>query len=114
MDDDCIFCKIVAGQIPAQIVHRDDDVVVITDVNPQAPQHLLVMPVQHWPNLPALSESGSQELVAKLFAVASQFGRKRGERGFRLVANTGPAGGQTVDHLHIHVLAGRDMTWPPG
>ena len=114
MDENCIFCKIIAGEIPAQIVHRDGEVVVITDVNPQAPQHLLVMPVQHWRNLPELAASDSQELVAKLFSVASQFGRERGERGFRLVANTGPAGGQTVDHLHIHVLAGRNMTWPPG
>jgi len=114
MNENCIFCKIIAGEIPARIVHRDDDVVVITDVNPQAPEHLLVMPVEHWPNLPELAASGSQELMAKLFTVASQIGREQDERGFRLVANTGPAGGQTVDHVHIHVLAGRNMTWPPG
>lgn len=114
MNDSCIFCKIIAGEIPAKFVHRDDDVVVIPDVNPQAPHHLLVMPVQHWPNLPELARSGPPELLGKLLGVAAQIGREQDERGFRIVANTGPAGGQTVDHVHIHVLAGRDMTWPPG
>jgi len=114
MNENCLFCKIVAGQIPAEAVHRDDDVIVIADVNPQAPKHLLVMPVKHFANLPELAGFGSQELLAKLFSVAAQVGREQDADGFRIVVNTGPAGGQTVDHIHIHVLAGRNMTWPPG
>jgi histidine triad (HIT) family protein len=113
MNDDCIFCKISRGEIPAKNVYRDDDVLAIEDVNPQAPVHLLVMPSQHHPNIAALSDS-DRSLVAKLFEVASQLGRDRGGEGFRLVINTGANGGQTVDHLHVHVLAGRPMTWPPG
>lgn len=112
--NDCIFCKIIAGEIPAKFVHRDDDVVVMTDVNPQAPHHLLVLPVQHWPNLPELAACGPAALLSKLLSVAAQIGREQDERGFRIVVNTGPAAGQTVDHVHLHVLAGRDMTWPPG
>lgn len=113
MNDDCIFCKISRGEIPAKNVYRDDDVLAVEDVNPQAPVHLLVMPSQHHPNIAALSDSDGS-LVAKLFEVASQLGRDRGGEGFRLVINTGANGGQTVDHLHVHVLAGRPMTWPPG
>lgn len=111
---DCIFCKIIAGEIPAKFVHRDDDVVVIQDVNPQAPKHLLVMPVKHVASLPEFVGFEPPELVAKLFSVAGQLGREQSAAGFRAVVNTGPDGGQTVDHLHIHVLAGRQMHWPPG
>lgn len=111
---DCIFCKIIAGEIPAKFVHRDDDVVVIQDVNPQAPKHLLVMPVKHVPGLPEFVGFEPPDLVAKLFSVAGQLGREQSAAGFRAVINTGPEGGQTVDHLHIHVLAGRQMHWPPG
>lgn len=111
---DCIFCKIIAGEIPARFVHRDDDVVVIQDVNPQAPKHLLVMPVKHVPGLPEFVGFEPPDLVAKLFSVAGQLGREQSAAGFRAVINTGPEGGQTVDHLHIHVLAGRQMHWPPG
>ncbi|HZZ00397.1 MAG TPA: histidine triad nucleotide-binding protein [Candidatus Baltobacteraceae bacterium] len=114
MNDDCIFCKIASGAIPAKTVHRDDDVLAIEDVNPQAPVHLLVMPVRHHPNIAALSGGDDVSLLARLFEVASRLGRERGGDGFRLVVNTGPDGGQTVDHLHVHVLAGRHMTWPPG
>lgn len=113
-DPSCIFCKIVAGEIPAAFVHRDDDVVAITDVNPQAPKHLLVMPVKHVANYPEFVGFESPQLVAKLFTVAGQLGREQSAAGFRAVINTGPDGGQTVDHLHIHVLAGRGMHWPPG
>lgn len=113
-DPSCLFCKIIAGEIPAKFVHRDDDVVVIEDVNPQAPQHLLVMPVKHVANYPQFVGFEGPELVAKLFSVAGQVGREQSADGFRAVINTGPAGGQTVDHLHIHVLAGRSMQWPPG
>lgn len=113
-DPSCIFCKIVAGEIPATFVHRDEDVVVITDVNPQAPKHLLVLPVEHVPNYPEFVGFASPELIAKLFSIAGQVGREQSAQGFRAVINTGPDGGQTVDHLHVHVLAGRPMQWPPG
>lgn len=113
MNDDCIFCKIARGEIPAKEVYRDDDVLAIEDVNPQAPVHLLVMPSQHHPNIAALSDRDDGKLVSRLFEVASRLGRRYDE-GFRLVINTGANGGQTVDHLHVHLLAGRAMTWPPG
>jgi histidine triad (HIT) family protein len=114
VNDDCIFCKISAGEIPAKAVYRDSDVLAIEDVNPQAPVHLLVMPSKHHPNIAALSDGDDGTLVGKLFDVASRLGREHGGDGFRLVINTGRNGGQTVDHLHVHVLAGRPMTWPPG
>lgn len=110
----CVFCKIIAGEIPARFAHRDADVVAIADVNPQAPQHLLVMPVKHVANLPDLAGLEAPGLLAKLFGVAAQLGREQSAQGFRVVVNTGESGGQTVDHLHVHVLAGRQMHWPPG
>ncbi len=112
--DDCVFCKIGAGEIPAKIVYRDDDVIAIGDLNPQAPTHLLVMPIAHYATMVEAASAG-ETLAGRLIAVATQLGHERGgARGFRLVVNTGPDGGQTVGHVHIHVLAGRHMTWPPG
>jgi histidine triad (HIT) family protein len=111
---DCPFCKIAAGEIPAKSVYRDDNVLAIEDINPQAPVHLLVMPVAHHANIGELSDADESALLAKLIEVATKLGRERGGDGYRLVMNTGPDGGQTVDHLHVHVLAGRHMTWPPG
>jgi histidine triad (HIT) family protein len=113
-DPNCLFCKIIRGEIPAKIVHRDDDIVAIEDVNPQAPKHLLVMPVKHVENLPQFVGFESPELIAKFLSVTGQLGREQSESGFRAVINTGPDGGQTVNHLHVHVLAGRQMHWPPG
>lgn len=113
-DPNCLFCKIIRGEIPAKFVHRDNDVVVIEDVNPQAPKHLLVMPVKHVENLPQLVGFESPELVAKVMSVAGQLGREQSASGFRAVINTGPDGGQTVNHMHVHVLAGRQLHWPPG
>lgn len=113
--DDCIFCKIAAGEVPAKIVYRDDDVVAIEDLNPQAPAHLLVIPRDHFPTLVESIGDGGDALTAALFSVAARLGREHGGAGgFRLVVNTGPDGGQTVGHLHVHVLAGRPMAWPPG
>ena len=110
---DCIFCKIAAGGIAAKVVYRDERVVAIEDLNPQAPTHLLVMPVEHYDDISRVSENSA--LSGALMAVASKLGRERGgDCGFRLVVNTGADGGQTVGHLHVHVLAGRPMTWPPG
>jgi len=111
---ECIFCKIGAGDLPAKIVHRDADVVAIEDLNPQAPTHLLVMPIAHHANVDGLATE-DPALTARLIELASKLGRGRGGNGgFRLVVNTGRDGGQTVDHVHVHVLAGRRMEWPPG
>jgi histidine triad (HIT) family protein len=111
---ECIFCKIAGGELPAKIVYRDGGVVAIEDLNPQAPAHLLVLPIGHHANVHDLA-LGDPSLTARLVEVASKLGRERGgERGFRLVFNTGSDGGQTVEHVHVHVLAGRRMEWPPG
>ena len=110
---DCIFCKIAGGDIPAKIVYRDDRVVAIEDLSPQAPTHLLVMPIAHHPTV--VEASQDEGLAATMISVASRLGKQHGgDAGFRLVVNTGSEGGQTVDHVHVHVLAGRRMTWPPG
>jgi histidine triad (HIT) family protein len=111
---DCLFCKIAGGEIPAKAVYRDDTVLAIEDINPQAPVHLLVMPTKHHANIGELSDAEETTLLAKLMEVATKLARERGGEGYRLVLNTGPDGGQTVDHLHVHVLAGRHLTWPPG
>jgi len=112
MADDCIFCKIVTGDIPADTVYEDDHTVAFVDVNPQAPTHLLVIPKQHFADLPALSADAeaSAGFLAGIRAVAEQ------ERlqAFRTVVNTGAEVGQSVFHVHAHVLAGRPMGWPPG
>jgi len=114
MPADCLFCRIAAGEIPATRVHEDDLVVAIRDINPQAPVHLLVMPVAHVASAAELGEADGP-LLARLFTVSAELARREGlDAGWRLVANTGPDGGQTVDHLHLHLLGGRRMTWPPG
>jgi len=113
-DPDCIFCKIIAGEIPAREVFRDDEIAAVEDVNPQAPSHLLVMPRAHVANASAFAKSASASAIARLFSKAAEIGRERGPNGYRIVINEGPEGGQTVDHLHVHVLAGRHMHWPPG
>ncbi len=112
--NDCVFCKIGRGEIPASVIYRDDDVIAIEDLNPQAPTHLLVMPLAHHGTMHEASLA-SAALAGRMIAVASKLGAERGgESGYRLVVNTGPDGGQTVGHVHLHVLAGRRMTWPPG
>jgi histidine triad (HIT) family protein len=113
--DDCLFCKIVAGQIPAKLVHQDDDVVAFVDVNPQAPTHLLVVPRRHIPTLNDLAPE-DDALVGKLHRVAAALAKERGiaADGWRAVFNTNRGVGQTVFHIHLHLLGGRRMTWPPG
>jgi histidine triad (HIT) family protein len=113
MESSCIFCKIIAGEIPARFVHRDESVVAIADVNPQAPDHLLVMPIEHVRDLAEFVRAEPAQTIAGLWQVAARLGAEH-PGGFRAVVNTGVDGGQTVDHLHVHVLAGRHMTWPPG
>jgi len=110
---DCIFCKIVAGEIPAKIVHRANGIIAIEDANPQAPVHLLVLPERHVANIAEHTFKGSADEITSLMETAAELGAKH-EGGFRLVVNTGADGGQTVGHLHVHVLAGRNMMWPPG
>jgi len=110
---DCLFCKIVRGEIPAREVHRDGRTIAIEDINPQAPVHLLVMPVQHFADIGALA-AADPELLGRVAAVAARLGGEYGFGGYRLVVNTGADGGQTVDHVHVHVLAGRLLEWPPG
>lgn len=116
MADDCIFCKIANSEIPAKIVFRTDTLLAIEDLNPQAPTHLLVLPIKHYETLAdATAVAGHDNIAAELIQVATRLGNERGgAKGYRLVVNTGPYGGQTVGHLHVHVLGGRRMTWPPG
>ncbi|MDQ1482926.1 MAG: histidine triad family protein [Actinomycetota bacterium] len=111
---DCLFCKIVSRQIPADIVHETAMSLAFRDVTPQAPTHLLVIPKEHQPNVVALGASSPQGLV-DLFEVVGAVVDKEGlDGGYRGVFNTGAAAQQTVFHAHVHVLGGRAMTWPPG
>ncbi|HEV8424027.1 MAG TPA: histidine triad nucleotide-binding protein [Actinomycetes bacterium] len=113
-EPDCLFCKIVEQQIPAQLVLDRDDVLAFRDVNPQAPTHILVIPKQHLPSLEAVAE-GHGRLLSSLVAAVNQVAREDGVAGaFRVVTNVGRSAGQSVDHLHLHVLGGRAMSWPPG
>jgi len=111
----CLFCKIVAGEIPARTVYQDERLVVIEDINPAAPLHLLLIPRKHIESVLDLEELDDQ-LVGHLFRVAAIIARERGvaEDGFRIVTNTNGAAGQSVFHIHFHLLAGRHLQWPPG
>ena len=112
---DCLFCKIVAGEVPAEVVHETEHSVAFRDINPQAPTHVLVIPREHHENLVSLAAEAPDAAVDVLRAagaVADQEGVA--EAGYRLVANTGEAAQQTVPHAHVHVVGGRAMTWPPG
>ena len=113
--DSCIFCKIIERQQPAKIVYEDDQVVAIEDIRPQAPVHLLVMPRKHVPSLKE-AEDGDEPMLGHLFTVAAHLARERQleAKGYSTLINNGPWAGQTVDHLHVHVLAGRVFHWPPG
>lgn len=110
---DCIFCKIVEKQIPADLIYEDEHVIGFYDLNPQAPIHVLFVPKYHTRRF---SELGEAEVLVALQQAVKKFADSEGleERGYRLVINTGQEGGQTVDHLHIHLLAGRFLQWPPG
>jgi histidine triad (HIT) family protein len=109
---DCIFCKIINKEIKANIVSETDYAMAFTDVNPQAPTHILVVPKKHFANV---NETEDIELLGKLLKLAGQIAtEKQLDSGFRLVINKGLEAGQSVDHLHIHILGGRQMQWPPG
>lgn len=113
MTDSCLFCKIVRGEIPATIVKQTDTALVFRDINPQAPTHLLVIPRRHVASLATATDA--QEL-GELLLLAAEVARETGieERGYRTVINTGRDGQQTVQHVHVHLLGGRQLTWPPG
>jgi len=112
---DCLFCNIIAGQIPATIVHQDEWLVVIEDINPQAPLHVLIIPRRHIATLNDLT-SEDDALVGSLFRRAAALAKEHGyhERGYRTVFNANREAGQSVFHIHLHLLAGRLLTWPPG
>jgi histidine triad (HIT) family protein len=113
-DPDCIFCKIVAGDIPADVVHETDRTVAFRDLEPQAPTHVLVIPRSHYPNAAELA-AGEPEAAVDLFHAARAVADADGlDAGYRLVLNTGAEAHQTVFHAHLHVLGGRPMGWPPG
>lgn len=111
---DCLFCKIIAGQIPSRKVYEDDRVFVFEDINPQAPTHVLLIPKKHIEGLNGANVEDA-EILGYLQLVAAKLGRERGiEDGYRTVLNVGPKSGQSVFHLHLHLIGGRDMKWPPG
>ncbi len=115
MTNDCIFCKIAAGEIPADIVYKNEHVTAFTDLNPQAPTHILIVPSRHIAGLDEMRDAESATTVAQCLLVANEIAReKKLENGYRLVTNIGADGGQSVRHLHFHLLGGRKMTWPPG
>jgi len=113
MAEPCLFCRIVRGEIPAKRVAESDTCLAFRDIGPQAPTHVLVVPKQH---VASLNEPADTAVVAEMTALARQIAKDEGiaEPGYRLVINTGKHGGQTVIHLHLHLLGGRQMHWPPG
>ena len=110
---DCLFCKIVKGEIPSKIIYKDEKCVAFHDIDPQAPTHFLVIPRVHIGSV-AQVDGTNAEIVAHIFQVIARETAKMGLDSYRVVSNIGAQAGQSVPHLHFHVLAGRDMTWPPG
>jgi histidine triad (HIT) family protein len=115
MATDCLFCRIVAGDLPSTKVHEDDHVLAIRDIAPASPTHILVLPKQHIASALDLTDADAP-LVGRMLAVAADLARSEGiaDAGYRLVSNVGAWGGQSVDHLHIHLMGGRAFAWPPG
>ena len=111
----CLFCRIIAGQVPGAIVHQDEGLVAFKDINPQAPFHVLIVPRKHIASLNDLSPD-DDALMGSMVRCGAALARQHGynERGYRTVFNTNREAGQTVFHIHLHLLAGRDLTWPPG
>lgn len=109
----CIFCRIGRGEIPAQMVMNNKDVAAFKDLNPQAPVHILIIPKKH---VASLDDASDSDLLGRMMSLAAAIARQEGiaKSGYRTVINTGKDGGQSVDHLHIHLLGGRAMAWPPG
>ena len=113
MPQDCIFCRIVAGELPAKMVAETDDCVAFRDINPQAPTHVVIVPREH---VASLNEAKDAAMIGHLSLLASEIARSEGiaDRGYRTVVNTNADAGQTVFHLHLHLIGGRAMGWPPG
>ncbi|HUY82228.1 MAG TPA: histidine triad nucleotide-binding protein [Acidobacteriaceae bacterium] len=113
---DCIFCKIAAGEIPAKKLYEDEHALAFADINPQAPVHILIIPKRHIASPAQLEGTDADKtLIGHLHIVAQQLASQQNlGKGYRITINTGPDGGQTVDHLHLHLLGGRQMHWPPG
>jgi len=113
MAEPCIFCRIARGEIPAKTVMHNKEIVAFKDVNPQAPVHILVIPRKH---IASLDDASDFALLGQMISLAAAIARQEGiaKSGYRTVINTGKNGGQSVDHLHLHLLGGREMTWPPG
>jgi histidine triad (HIT) family protein len=111
---DCLFCKIIEGKTPSRKVYEDEKVLVFQDINPQAPTHVLIVPRRHIRGLKE-AQAEDAEIIGYMQLVAAQLARERGiEEGYRTVFNVGPLSGQSVFHLHLHLIGGRKMTWPPG
>ncbi|MGN0636020.1 MAG: histidine triad nucleotide-binding protein [Acutalibacteraceae bacterium] len=111
---DCLFCKIIAGEIPSKKVYEDEQVYAFYDIDPQAPVHILIIPKEHIPSAAQITAENSA-VVAHIFEVAAKLAAEAGLKdGFRVVTNCGDSAGQSVKHLHFHLLGGRDFTWPPG
>jgi histidine triad (HIT) family protein len=112
---DCIFCKIIEGDIPSEKVYEDELVYAFNDIEPAAPQHVLIIPKKHIASLNDLNEENSK-VISHIFIIASKIAKKLGvdKDGYRVVSNCGEAGGQTVPHIHFHLIAGRNLQWPPG
>lgn len=113
MSDNCLFCKIINGQIPAAKLYEDEEIMAFNDISPQAPTHFLVIPKRHLSGPGAVAEA-DQALIGKIMRVGSDIAHQQGVESFRFVVNNGAAAGQTVFHYHLHVLGGRSMSWPPG
>ncbi len=113
--DDCLFCKILNGGIPADIIYEDDSAIAFRDINPKAPTHVLIIPRKHIATINDI-EPADQAIVGGLFGIARHIAAQEGveDRGYRVVMNCNEAAGQTVFHIHLHLLAGRDFSWPPG
>jgi histidine triad (HIT) family protein len=113
---DCIFCRIATGEIPAQIVRKSPDAVAFHDLTPQAPTHVLIIPTKHYPSLRDATGPEGEAMLGKLMAFSAQVAGDLGldAGGYRIVTNTGPDAGQSVFHLHLHLLGGRRLAWPPG
>ena len=113
--DNCIFCKIIKGEIPSKKIYEDDELLAFHDITPQAPIHFLVIPKRHIPDITE-SKPEDTELLGRLVYKARELAASQGcgEKGFRLVINCKSHGGQTVEHLHLHILGGRQLAWPPG